>query len=141
MPWTGTTRPNYTRGMRRYASNLSDEKWQLIEPLLPPGSTTPLSTKRGRKRTFIYRFDRMSVAHVAKRFPSHVQGSEVLLYLARLWLVANNQPLFGHDDTRKQGREASPTADVINSQSVKTTESSGLRGYDAGKRSKAKSAI
>ena len=39
-------------------------------------------------------------------------------------------------DRECSGREASPTASIIDSQSVKTCESGGPRGYDAGKKIK-----
>ena len=50
------------------------------------------------------------------------------------WIVANHWLLMQARET--QGREASPAAGAIDTQSVKATESGGPRGYDAGKKVK-----
>ena len=36
MPWTNITRVEYRRSPARYPSDLTDEEWALIGPLLPP---------------------------------------------------------------------------------------------------------
>jgi transposase len=46
------------------------------------------------------------------------------------WLQMNHALVMGTRE--KMGREASPTAGVIDTQSIKTTEAGGPRGFDAG---------
>src|SRR5712675_1565337 len=47
--WTSKNRARYDRSKLRYPSDLTDDEWRLVEPLIPPGKTG------GGKRTVIMR--------------------------------------------------------------------------------------
>jgi transposase len=140
MAWTEVTRPKYRRDGLRYASDTADEEWALIEPHLPPPAS------RGRTRETSLRDVVNAIHHIAgsgcqwrllrKDFPPH---STVQRYFHAwrdngLWQIINHVRLMAVREDA--GREASPTGSVIDSRSVKTTESGGPRGYDAGKKIK-----
>ena len=47
--WTIKNRPRYDRDKLRYPSDLTDEEWSLVEPLIPPAK------RGGRKREVVVR--------------------------------------------------------------------------------------
>jgi len=138
--WTATTQQQYRRDGLRYASDVSDAEWAQIEALLP------VPKRLGRPRTTQMRQVVNAMLYLLttgcqwrllpKEFPpfSTVQRFFYRWRDAGLWQTINH---FLVMRTREAaGREASPTAGVLDSQSVKTTEAAGPRGYDAGKKIK-----
>src|SRR5919107_2679457 len=125
---------------RRYPTDLTDEEWQRIRPILPQPA------KRGRKPQVNLREILNAIRYLARpgcgwRMLPHEFGPWQTVYwwfrrFVRRLLFQTLHDVALMLDRERSGREASPTAGVIDSQSVKAPSAPGGGGYDAAKKVK-----
>jgi transposase len=127
--WTNENRAKYDRDHLRYPSDLTDEEWAYVEPLIPPAKTG------GGKRTTDMRAVMNGIMYILstgcqwryipKDFPPRSTIHEYFTWWNRGSTIDRIHHTLYVECREKAGREANPTACVIDSQSVKSAEKGG----------------
>ena len=129
--WTAKNRGRYDRSQLRYPSDLTDDEWTHVGPLIPPAK------RGGNKRHVDEREVMNGIMYVLstgcqwRAIPKDLPPRSTLFDYLDLWSYDGTLDRIHHAlyvKCREQaGREASPTAAIIDSQSVKSAEKGGSR--------------
>ena len=129
--WTQANRHRYDRSKLRYPSDVSDEEWALVGPLIPPGKRGGNRRKVDVREVLNGLMFVLSTGCQWRSIPKDLPPRSTVHDYFDLWTWDGTLDHIHHAlyvRCREQAsREASPTAAIIDSQSVKSAEKGGSR--------------
>jgi transposase len=123
--WTKATRGRYDRRGQRYPSDLTDEEWAFVEPHLPPGRRVD---RREILNAILYVLTTgCQWRQLPKDFPPKSTAHDYFVE----WHCDGTLTRLHHalycEVREREGRAATPTTSIVDSQSVKSAEKGGPR--------------
>ena len=122
-----------------YPTDLTDEQWQLLQPLLPtaqPGGRPPSEPRRILNGLFYL----VRAGCAWRLLPKEFGPWQTVYGYFRRWRRAGHWACINHAlrtfVRRQAGKRAQPTAAILDSQTVRSSDHGGERGYDAAKKTK-----
>jgi transposase len=114
---------------KRYPTDLTDNQWAILEPLIPdakPGGRPRKAEKRRIVEAILYQ---LRAGSAWRLLPHDFPPWQTVYYYLRRWQAEGVWATVNHTllmaDRERAGREASPSAAIIDSQSVRSADQKG----------------
>ena len=128
-----------------YPTDLTDAQWRRLEPLVPKPKPGGRPAKCSRREIVNGLFYQAANGCTWRSLPHDLPPYRMVFRYFRVWQWDGTLKRI-HDavraDVRRQaGHKPKPSVAILDSQTVKTTEQGGLKGYDGGKKNRRPQAV
>lgn len=134
--WTDEQRETHKPRRGRYPSDIADAEWAIVEPMIPPAQTGGRRRETDMREVFnaIRYIDRTGCQwrQLPKDFPPHTTVYRYFWDWSRYGTLDRIHDALVAQCRKAMGREADPTAGIIDTQVARATEKGGPRSIRSG---------
>lgn len=118
-----------SKGSKPYPTDLTDSQWAILEPLIPDGKPGGRPRKADKRRVVEAILYQLRAGSAWRLLPHDFPPWQTVYYYLRRWQAEGVWATVNHEllmaDRERAGREASPSAAIIDSQSVRSADQKG----------------